>query len=318
MSAREPRNLKARKQKPRNLKPRSLKPRSQKPWNQRVAPYLFVLPNMVIFAVFIIFPAINGFNISRFDSSNGRVFTEVGGDNYVTLFGDAEFWAAARQTLIFVVAFVVLSTITAIAVAMLLNQPVRARGLFRAVFFLPVLLSPVVVGLLWGWIFERQGGALNAVLGVFGVPAIGWLTDSTLAMGVTIFVAIWMHLGFYTLIILAGLQGIDPAYYEAARMDGAGAWQRLRAVTLPLLRPTTLVVVILSMIAGFQAFDFIYTLTGGGPVGATTLMVQYIYDHAFRQPIQYGLAAAGSVVLFCTIFALTMLNFLNGRRQESI
>jgi ABC-type sugar transport system permease subunit len=137
-------------------------------------------------------------------------------------------------------------------------------------------------------------------------------------MGCTVFVAVWMHLGFYTLIVMAGLQGIDATYYEAARMDGANAWRRFRHVTLPLLRPTTLVVVILSLIAGFQAFDFIYTLTGGGPVGTTTLMVQFIYEHAFRSPIRYGLASAGSVVLFCTIFALTMLNFLYGRRRQAI
>nr|WP_042188890.1 sugar ABC transporter permease [Kibdelosporangium sp. MJ126-NF4]CEL18525.1 ABC transporter, membrane spanning protein [sugar] [Kibdelosporangium sp. MJ126-NF4]CTQ98009.1 ABC transporter, membrane spanning protein [sugar] [Kibdelosporangium sp. MJ126-NF4] len=288
--------------------------RQVRPWNQRIAPYLFILPNMLIFGVFIIYPAINGFNISAFDSSNGRTFTPVGTANYGKLFSDAEFWTAARASLIFVVAFVLISTVAAIGLALLLTQPIRARGFFRAAFFLPVLLSPVVVGLLWSWILERRSGALNSVLGL----DVGWLVDGPTALGVTVFVGVWMHVGFYTLIIMAGLQGIDGSYYEAARIDGAGAWQRFQHVTWPLLRPTTLVVVILSMIAGFQAFDFIYTLTGGGPLGATTLMVQYIYEHAFRSPIQYGLAAAGSVVLFCTIFALTMLNFLYGRRRESM
>lgn len=288
------------------------------PWNQRLAPYLFVAPNMAIFAVFIIYPALNGFNISRFDSDNGRTFTPVGPENYQRLLSDEDFLAAARNTLVFVAAFVVLSTVAAIGLALLLNQRVRVRGLFRAVFFLPVLLSPVVVGLLWGWIFERRTGALNAALAGTGLPAFGWLIDPTLAMGVTVFVALWMHVGFYALIILAGLQGIDASYYEAARIDGAGAWQRLRHITLPLLRPTTLVVLILSLIHGFQAFDFIYTLTGGGPLGATTLMVQYVYENAFRSPIQYGLASAGSVILFCTIFALTMLSFRFGRSRESI
>jgi alpha-1,4-digalacturonate transport system permease protein len=285
-----------------------------RPWNQRLAPYLFVAPNMLIFGVFIIYPAINGFNISVYDSNNGRTFKPVGTGNYQKLFGDTEFWSAAQVSVIFVFAFVVLSTAAAIGLALLLTQPIRARGFFRAVFFLPVLLSPVVIGLLWSWILERQSGALNSLFGI----NVGWLVNGPLALGVTIFVAVWMHVGFYTLIIMAGLQGIDGSYYEAARMDGASAWQRFRHVTVPLLRPTTLVVVILALITGFQAFDFVYTLTGGGPLGATTFMVQYIYEHAFRSPIQYGLASAGSVVLFCTIFALTMLNFLYGRRKESI
>ncbi|GAB3963349.1 sugar ABC transporter permease [Actinoallomurus acanthiterrae] len=284
----------------------------------RLAPYLFVLPNMLIFGIFIIYPAINAFNISRFDSRNGRIFTPVGTRNYQRLYGDQEFWAAAWHAAVFVVAYVVLSLVLAIGIALLLNQRIRFRGVFRATVFLPKLLSPVVVGLIFGWILDRRVGLLNTVLGAVGLPQPGWLTNGTLSMICVIAVAIWLHVGFYTLIILSGLQGIEPTFYEAAQIDGADAWVRLRHITLPLLGPTTMVVVILSMIEGFQAFDFIYSLTGGGPVGATTLIVQYIYEHAFRSPIRYGLAAAGSVTLFCTIFAVTLLNFWFGRRRETI
>ncbi|CAM04095.1 carbohydrate ABC transporter membrane protein 1 (CUT1 family) [Saccharopolyspora erythraea NRRL 2338] len=301
-----------------SVRPPSARKRGAKPWNQRLAPYLFVLPNMLVFGVFIIYPALNGFNISLYNSNNGRAFTPVGTRNYRRLFTDEEFWQAAGATVIFVVAFVAVCTAASIGLAMLLTKPIRARGFFRAVFFLPVLLSPVVVGLLWGWILERRSGALNAILGAVGLPEPGWLVSGPLALGATVFVGVWAHAGFYTLIMMAGLQAIDSSYYEAAHLDGAGAWHRFRHITWPLLRPTTLVVVILAMIAGFQSFDFIYTLSGGGPLGATTLMVQYIYEHAFQSPIQYGLAAAGSVVLFCTIFALTVLNFLYGRRKESM
>jgi alpha-1,4-digalacturonate transport system permease protein len=289
--------------------------RGATPWNQRVAPWLFVLPNMVIFALFIIYPAINNFNISVYDSNNGRTFEYVGGRNYSELVDNAEFWAAARSTVVFAVCFVVLVTAASIGLALLLDQRLRGRGFFRAVFFLPVLLSPVVVGLVWGWILDRNNGLANNLLRGIGLGEVGWLVNGTIAMIVVIFVALWTHVGFYTMIILAGLQGIDPTYYEAAKIDGSTAWQRLRHVTLPLLRPTTMVVIILSMIAGFQAFDFIWTLTGGGPVGATTLMVQYIYQKAFESPIRYGLASAGSVVLFCTIFGLTLLNFFFNRRR---
>ncbi len=284
----------------------------------RLAPYLFVLPNMVIFGLFIVYPALSAFNISRFDSHNGRTFTPVGTRNYQRLFDDDDFWAAAWHTAVFVVCFVVLSVVLAITIATLLNQRMRFRGVFRATVFLPKLLSPVVVGLLFGWMFERRSGLINSVLGGLGLPQPGWLTNGTLSMVCTIGVAIWLHVGFYTLIILSGLQGIEPTFYEAAHIDGAGAWARFRHITLPLVAPTTMVVLILSTIEGFQAFDFIYSLTGGGPVGATTLMVQYVYEHAFQSPIRYGLASAGSVTLFCTIFALTMLNFLYGRRRESL
>lgn len=291
--------------------------RSATPWNIRWAPYLFVLPNMLIFGLFTIYPAVNNVNISLYDSTDGRRFTYVGGANYRELFDSADFWSAAGNTAVFAVVFVVLVTAGSIGLALLLNERVRGRGFFRAVFFLPMLLSPVVVGLMWSWIFDRSNGALNTLLRGLGLGEPGWLVDGSLAMVVVIFVAVWIHLGFFTLIILAGLQGIDPALYEAATMDGATAWQRFRTITLPMLRPTTMVVVILSLIAGFQAFDYIWTLTGGGPVGATTLMVQYIYQNAFQSPIRYGLAAAGSVVLFCTVFALTVLSFVYNRRKDA-
>ena len=286
--------------------------------NRRLAPYLFILPNMAIFAVFIIWPAINGFNISFYDSNNGRTFTYVGLDNYAEILTDADFWEVARNTTIFVVLFVMLTTWLSIFLASLLNAQVFGRGFFRAVLFLPVLLSPIVVGLLWNWIFDRQAGLFNGVLNTLGLGSPAWLVDGSLAMGVIVFVGIWTHVGFYTLILLAGLQGIDQSVYEAARLDGAGIWKTFTEITLPLLRPTTLVIIVLSMIAGFQAYDYIYTLTGGGPLGSTTLIVQYIYENAFQSPIRYGLASAAGVLLFLVIFGVTLVNFLLGRRKGAV
>lgn len=293
--------------------------RSRRRWFTpiRVAPYLFVLPNMVVFGLFTIWPAINMFNISLYDSTNGRTFRWVGLANYAELTSNAAFIRTFTSTLVFTVAFVVLTTVLATGYAVLLNQAFRGRSFFRAVLFLPSLLSAVVVGLLWGWILDRTNGLLNVTLGALGLGQPGWLIDGRLAMLVIVFVGLWIHVGFYTLIMLAGLQGIDPAVYEAAAIDGASPRQQFFTMTWPLLRPTTLVVVILSMISGFQSFDFIWTLTGGGPVGATTLMVQYIYERAFESPIRYGLASAGGVILFLCVFAFTLLNYLNGRRQEA-
>lgn len=292
--------------------------RPQKSWGRRLTPYLFVAPNMIIFGLFTIWPAINGFNISFYDSSNGRRFTPVGTGNYAEILGDSEFWGVVRATLTFVVGFVAVTMIVATTLALLLNAQRRGRGALRAAYFLPVLLSPVVVGLIWGWALERRLGLVNTVLESIGLGQPGWLIKPSLAMIATIAVGVWTHLGFYALIVLSGLQGIDGNLYEAAPLDGASTRQQITGITLPLLRPTLLVVLILATITGFQAFDFIYTLTGGGPIGSTTLIVQYIYEKAFTSPIRYGLASAAGVMLFVTVFLITLFNYLLGRRQEAV
>ncbi len=284
----------------------------------RLAPYLFVLPNMLVFALFTIWPAISGFNISLYDSSNGRTFEYVGTENYERILSDPQYWETARNTVVYTIAFVVLVTVASLALAILLNAQQRGKGALRAAYFVPVVISPVVVGLIWGWVLTRQNGVVNELLRGVGLPAPGWLLDPSLAMLVIILVGVWVNLGFFTMILLAGLQSIDPNLYEAARLDGATVWNQVRQITLPLLRPTTMVVVILAAINGFQAFDYIWTLTGGGPVGATTLMVQYIYENAFQSPIQYGLASAAGVIFFVVVFGVTMLNYLVGRRREAM
>jgi ABC-type sugar transport system permease subunit len=283
-----------------------------------LVPYLFILPNLAIFAIFTIYPAVNGFNISLYKSSNARTFTWVGTDNYARILQDEAFWAVVRNTVVFAVSFVVIAVSVAIAIAVLLQAQRRAQGFFRAVVFVPVLISPVVVGLVWNWILQRKGGLLNSVLASLGLGEPGWLVEPHLAMGAIIIIAVWMHAGFYILILLAGLQGIDPVLYEAAAMDGASVWVQFKAITMPMLSPSIVVVVVLATINGFQAYDYIYTLTGGGPDGASTLIVQYIYDNAFRSPIRYGVAAAASALLFVGIFTLTLINWLVGRRREAV
>lgn len=292
--------------------------RRRVPWSLKAAPYLFLLPNMVIFGLFTIWPAISGFNISLYSSRNGRTFEWAGTGNFERIFSDAEFYQALFNTIVFVLAFVGLGVCIAVVLAVLLNAQGFGKSFFRSVFFLPVLLSPVVVGIVWRWLLERNGGLVNEALGAIGVPAVPWLVDPQLAMVSVIAVSLWTNVGFYTMILLAGLQSIDPNLYEAASLDGASHLQQFRSITLPMLAPTTMVVLILSTIHGFQAFDVIYNLTGGGPVGATTLLVQYVYDNAFGPSMQYGMAAAGSVVLFVIVMCFTLLNWLLGRRAEAV
>jgi ABC-type sugar transport system permease subunit len=249
---------------------------------------------------------------------DGSQFTYVGTANYKAIFNDPTVASIARNTAIYVVFYMVISTLLSLTFAIVINQQKFARGFFRSIVFLPVMLSPIVVGLIWNDVLDRKVGPLNTLLEALGGGSPGWLVEPKLGMISAIFVGVWVHLGFYTIILLAGLQGIDHSIFEAATMDGATRWQITRRITLPLLKPTTLIIVILSTIHGFQSFDFIYTLTGGGPLGATTLIVQYIYERAFQSPIQYGLGSAAGVILFLIIFAFTALNFLVGKRREAI
>ena len=217
----------------------------------------------------------------------------------------------------FVVGDVTLITGLSVLVGVLLNQNVRFRGFFRSAFFYPVLLSPVVVALVWQWILNSQFGVLNAILQGLGLPRQPWLLRADWAMFWAIFVHVWATLGFFAMIVLAGLQAIPAALYEAADIDGAGRWKTFRHVTVPMLMPTLMVVLILGMIRSFEVFDHIYVLTGGGPGTATLLVVHYIYRSAFQLD-QFGLAAAASLVLFVVIFTLTVTQYLLGRSRESM
>lgn len=283
---------------------------------RRVAPYLFLLPNLVAIGLFSIWPMLDGFKESFFSAVQGEPSHFIGLHNYSVLVSDAQFWGAVRNTLEFVVGFVVATLVLATVLALLLNAQRWGRGLFRAVVYVPVLISPIAVGFLWSWLLQPDSGVIDALLGKAGLPQPQWLVSPHLAMLSAIFVWLWANIGFYSLIVLGGLQGIDPALYEAARVDGASELRQIWHIMLPSLRPTLVVVSVVSTITGFQAFDFLWTLTGGGPVGATTLIVQYIYTHAFIPPINFGMATAASTLLFGILLVLTLINLLLGRSRK--
>lgn len=292
--------------------------------------YAFVLPNLLIFGVFIIIPMLLNFYFAFTGGTSilpqNRAF--IGGENLSALLTCEDytrpltceedlFWRAAGNTARFVafevIAIVVLAMITALA----LNQRIRARGFFRSVFFYPVLLSPVVVALIWKWILQ-QNGLINGTLTGLGGERINFLVSSDWATLWTIVISVWAQMGFYTLILLAGLQSIPSDLYEAAAIDGAGAWSQFRAVTLPLWQPTLLVVMVLSVIRAVQVFDLVYVLTGGGPGTATLYLVQYIYRTAFDNR-QFGLAAAASLLVAVVLLVFTVFQ-LRVRRasQEAV
>lgn len=283
-----------------------------------LAPYLFLLPNMVVFSVFIILPAGYNFYLSLFDTSPFRPAEFIGLGNFLYLLQKDDLFRRALENLvIFVAGDVGGMLVGSVIIGLLLNQKVKLRGFFRSAFFYPVLLSPVVVALVWQWILNNQFGALNALLTTLGMKGTPWLLVPHWSRFWSIFVHLWATLGFYSLIVLAGLQSIPAELYEAALVDGADRKQQFLYITFPLLLPTLMTVLVLSTIRGFEIFDHVYILTGGGPGTATLMMVQYIYRAAFQMD-QFGLAASASFLLFVIIFLLTVVQYALGKRREAI
>jgi alpha-1,4-digalacturonate transport system permease protein len=297
---------------------------------ERRMAYVFLLPNLAFFGLFVFVPI--GINVVYSVTGGSALFPSdrpyVGAGQYAYLFDCASytdpstcredhFWRGVVNTFRFtvfqVIAMVVLSLLTAIV----LNMKIRGRGFFRAVYFFPVLLSPVVVALIWKWILQRDG-LLNAAITSLGGEKILFLTESGWAMFWVVFVSVWAHMGFYTLILLAGLQAIPADIYEAAEMDATPRWRVFWRLTLPLLWPNLIVVIVLALIRAVQTFDEVFVLTGGGPGTATLMVVQYIYETAFSNQVQnFGLAAAASVVLGIVLFALTLVQLAFTRRKAS-
>lgn len=292
--------------------------------------YIFVLPNLLIFGIFVLFPMLLNFYYAF--TGGTRLFPQdrpfVGDQNFGYLF-DCEnylepgtcredlFWRGIYNTTFFVIFQVGGMVLFSLVTALVLNRALRGRGFFRGIFFYPVLLSPVVVSLIWKWILQRNG-ILNALLVAWGFEPVLFLLDPGYATFWVIFISIWALMGFYTLILLAGLQAIPAELYEASQIDGAGGWATLWGITLPLLMPTLFVVLVLSLIRAVQVFDQVFVLTGGGPGTATQYMVQYIYDTGFSNQIQqFGLAAAASVVLGLALLILTLIQLWLGRRSEA-
>jgi alpha-1,4-digalacturonate transport system permease protein len=212
-------------------------------------------------------------------------------------------WNTAYFSVLQVVLMILFSLITAIV----LNRKIIGRGFWRGVFFYPVLLSPVVVSLIWKWILQREG-LLNAVSVAIGGQPTLWLGEPGWAFFWVSFVSIWSQMGFYTLILLSGLQAIPADLYEAAQMDRASPWRTLWRITLPLLMPNMIVVGVLGAIRAVQTFDNVFVLTGGGPGSATMFVVQFIYQTGFQEPVRlYGIAAAASLLLAVALIILTLI-----------
>lgn len=273
----------------------------------------FLLPSAVPLVIFTLVPMAGSLWVSLHEWNLISAMEWVGLENYATLLADPSTRAVFGRTLLYIAGYLPLVYLGGLALAVALNQALRGRNLFRAAYFLPVVTSWVVVSLVWQWLLNPRNGLVNQVLGTLGLPQPGWWTDPTWAMPSVILASAWKDLGFVMVILLAGLQAIPADVLEAARVDGAGAWQRFRHVTLPLLSPSTFFVVVISLINGFQVFDQVYVMTGGGPGGASQVVVGEIYDLTFRYG-RAGQASALSWLLFVVILLVTALQIRGQRR----
>jgi len=276
------------------------------------AGWTFVSPALALIGVFFAIPvvAVFGLSFTDFDiysigdPANTRF---IGLENYRALFESPLFWTALKNTLYYVAVGGPLSVAISLAAAVLVNDRLtRWKPFFRSAFFAPWVTTLVAVALVWRYVYHPQYGPLNALLGVFGIGPIDWLGNPHWAMPAIILVSVWKNFGYNMLVFLAGLQTIPEELYEAAQLDGAGAWHRLRHITLPMLGPTFVFVGVVTMIAAFQIFSEPYVMTQGGPLKSTLTLVLYMYEQGFRW-WRLGFAAAVAVVLFLLTLAGTLV-----------
>ncbi|NDJ18489.1 carbohydrate ABC transporter permease [Myxacorys almedinensis] len=268
-----------------------------------ISAWLFLLPALSLLSLFVLYPI--GY-LCYLSFTSGSFTREgvhwVGLRNYWRLFLSPDFWQVLGNTGYFTVATLIPSVLIPLALAVLLDRAIALRGWLRAAYFIPSITSLVAAGLGFRWLFQTDG-AINAGLTLFGIAPIPWLQDTTWAMPVLILLSIWKQLGFNMVVFLAGLQTIPTSRYEAAELDGAGAWQKFWHITLPGLRPTLIFAAVTTAIFTLRSFEQVYVITGGGPLNSTNLMVYYIYEQAFAQ-FDFGYAAAAATLLLIAAIAL--------------
>lgn len=279
-------------------------------------PSWFFVPSIVLYVVFFALPTFSSFYFSLtrwslFDS------TFIGLDNFVRFFQDPQLYTSFIHTLIYAVITSGAKVIIGFFLAVLLTSPIIGRGYLRAVVFFPVLISTIGVGIMFKSLLDPFHGMVNAVLGFFGLPQPGWFTDPNLALYTIAGVDIWKGVGIATLIFMAGIVAIPNEYFEAARIDGAGALKILREITIPLTRGATATVIILSLIVGLRSFDIVWVTTGGGPGFTSDVLASVIYKQ--YQAGFFGLSTAGNVVLFLLVTAIMVpLSYFLNRKQVEL
>ncbi len=271
--------------------------------------YMFLLPNLIGFVVFIAIPIIMGFVISLTNYNGFKQFDFVGFSNYIRMFQDEYFLVSLWHNILYTLVTVPGIIVCSLLLALLVNQGIKGSGVFKTMFFLPNITSMVAVGIVWSMIFNPTTGPINQMLRSLGVEnPPGWLTSSDTALFTIMLIAMWKQVGYYMVIFIAGLQAIPDQLYEAASVDGARSVRKFFSVTLPMLSPTMFMVLILNIINSFQVFDLVNIMTKGGPGRATNVLVYRIYQEGF-QNMKFGYASAMAYFLFLIVMVVTLIQF---------
>lgn len=285
--------------------------------NQWKIALLFLLPYLVIFSVFRFVPSVGGLLVSFFDWSLGGDPKFIGVDNYVNLAQDGSFYVAIKNTFAFFILTVPVLVVASLLLAMLLNQKLAGRKVMRTISIIPYVLIPSIVGIMWNWIYDNNFGLLNYYIKKLGGSPVFWLTNDKVALVAVSIVVIWTYVGYDMILFLAGLQGIPKETYEAAEVDGASRMQMFWHITVPLLKPVTMMVSTLTLVNVVQLFDQVYVMTNGGPGTSTLTMVQYMYTSAFTNyELGYG-SAIEVVILVMLMILITVQNRIGNRERKA-
>ena len=273
---------------------------------RKQTPYLYLILPAIFMIAFFFLPLLMAFKISLFDYSHD-IYTPafVGLKNYAALGVSAPFWNALKNTFLFLIGVVPTMMILPIFLALLVNGKIKGIAVFRSLIYIPVVISMVVVGIAWRWLYADDG-LVNWFLSLFHIPKVGWLVNPDIALLSVMIVVVWKGMAYYMMMYLAHLQSLSQDLYEAADIDGAGPWRKHWYVTLPHLKPTMIMVAIISTIGSLKVFTEIYVMTRGGPVGATKTLVYYIYERAFEN-LDLGIASAAGIILMLILLVFSIL-----------
>ncbi|MFF7468480.1 ABC transporter permease subunit [Streptomyces sp. NPDC008092] len=282
-----------------------------------LAPLVLIAANVVLFALFFVWPAVIGLVYSFTNYTGVGAFQFIGLDNYTNLFGDSTFYDALTRTLLYTVLVVPLNFVLSLLIAnLVVSKQAKGASIARVVFFIPWLISPIVVGVLWRWLFGENFGLINYVIEKLGGNAIAWQSNADLSLGVVVMAGAWWGTAFSMLLFIAAIKNVPTSYYEAASLDGAGPWRQFISITLPSIAPTSFIVILLNTINAMKEYPLFVSLNNGGPGTSNNLLVQYIYQTGFNRG-QIGYASAASFVLMLILMAVAIIQLIANRRLEN-
>ena len=294
---------------------RASRSRRQQVVREGITGYLFVWPNLILLALFLFVPLGWAILLSLEDAKSFGPATWVGLDNYRTLFTDSVFWRVLLNSVVFTAATVPTGVGIGLVLANLLNRALPARKSLRTIIYLPIVISGLVTSLIGLLMFDEGVGILNGITRAVGFGNIAWQTNGSLAMLSVVLMTLWTRIGFAMVIYLAGIQDIPEDLYESARLDGASGLQQFRHITVPMLRASTLFLVVMNVIWSFQVFDVVYVMTNGGPGYSTSMLVTYAYDRGFGPSRDFGYGATIGVVLFVLTLIFSLIQLRNSRQE---